>query len=174
MKLNIAYIILLTAFCHILRAQENQGIPANIDQLIYSLYDVISGEKGTQRDWNRFVNLFTPDARLIPSRYHQSLSEGAYRVLSPQEYVLSVGKRLDEQGFFEKEIFKKVEVYGSIAHVWSTYESYHSLEDKIPFARGINSMQLIHDGKRWYFLQIYWLGETTENPIPAHYLPVKN
>ena len=77
-------------------------------------------------------------------------------------------KKMD---FFEVEIHRVTEQYGSLVHLWSTYESYRTSEDEEPFARGINSIQAINDDGRWKILQIYWLGETPDNPIPDKYLP---
>jgi len=64
-----------------------------------------------------------------------------------------------------------VEEYGSLVHAWSTYESYFTKTDEKPFMRGINSIQLMNDGERWWIVSIYWLGETKDNPIPEKYLP---
>ena len=77
-----------------------------------------------------------------------------------------------KEGFFESELARRVEMYGSIAHVFSTYESRHAAGDK-PFARGINSFQLLNDGKRWWVVTIYWQAETPENPLPKEYLKSK-
>ncbi len=145
---------------------------SSIDNVMATLYSVISGEKGELRDWDRFKNLFVTDARLIPTIKNKEGKVG-YRIMSPSDYVKSAGKRLEEVGFHELEINRKTEEYGSLVHVWSTYESYHSKSEKVPFARGINSIQLMNDGNRWWILQIYWLGESVENPLPEQYLPIK-
>ena len=79
-----------------------------------------------------------------------------------------------KDGFFEREIARTVETYGNIAHVFSTYETFHSMSEKKPFMRGINSFQLLNDGKRWWVLTIYWQAETPENPIPKKYLKSRN
>ena len=71
------------------------------------------------------------------------------------------------------EIHRKTEEFGSLVHAWSTYESYRSKSNQKPFARGINSIQLINDGERWWIMQIYWLGEKEELPIPDEYLQKK-
>ena len=75
------------------------------------------------------------------------------------------------EGFHEREIARRSERFGRIVHVWTTYESLHSLSDAQPFARGINSIQLFHDGTRWWILSVYWQGEPPEAPIPTEYLP---
>ncbi len=143
---------------------------ASLDNILTALYASISGEKGEARDWDRFHYLFTEEARLIPSGKNK---EGVvnYRIMSPMEYVEGSGKRLEENGFFELEIHREVAEYGSLVHVFSTYESYRSKLDETPFARGINSIQLLNDGNRWWVMHIYWLGETEALLLPAKYLP---
>ncbi len=142
----------------------------NLENILDALYGVISGEKGEKRDWERFKYLFIKEARLIPSGKRQEGTVG-YRIMSPTDYVENSGKWLEENGFFETEISRKTEVYGSLVHVFSTYESRRSASDKEPFARGINSIQLLNDGERWWIVQIYWLGETEANQLPEEYLP---
>ena len=72
---------------------------------------------------------------------------------------------------FEVEINREEQHFGNITHVWSTYESRRSEKDEKPFARGINSIQLMNDGDRWWILNIYWTAESPEHPIPEKYLP---
>jgi len=141
-----------------------------LDSTLENLYGVISGEKGEARDWDLFRFLFHPDAKLIPSRKQE---DGTYkaRYMTAEEYVTGSGNYLVENGFFEKEIHKTVNSFGNITQVFSTYESYHSEADEKPFARGINSIQLLYDGNRWWIINIYWTQETVDNPIPKEYLP---
>lgn len=140
-----------------------------LDSILNSLYGVISGEKGEERDWELFKYIFHPDAKLIPSGKNKD-DEFSVRYLTTQHYIDLSGKWLVENGFYEKEINRTVDLFGNIAQVFSTYESYHSKEDTEPFMRGINSIQLFHDGKRWWIVNIYWMQETPENPIPQVYL----
>ena len=63
-----------------------------------------------------------------------------------------------------------MEKFGHIAHIFSTYESRRKADDPAPFARGINSFQLMNDGKRWWIVTIFWEAEGPDNPIPAEYL----
>ncbi|MEP1487367.1 MAG: hypothetical protein ABJL44_20075 [Algibacter sp.] len=141
-----------------------------LDKTIKTLYESISGEKGIERNWGEFKLLFKPGAKLIPSGKDK---KGLYQVkyMSPNDYIKSSGKWLKENGFFEKEIHRTVSSFGNIKHVFSTYEAFHSESDKHPFMRGINSIQLLNDGNRWWIINIYWTQETFENPIPKIYLP---
>ena len=142
----------------------------SIDNVIDALYGVISGDKGVERDWDRFRNLFIPEAKLVPSSKNKE-GKLVYRIMSPDDYINSSGRYLVENGFHEVEIHRVTEQYGSLLHLWSTYESYRQKSDTHPFMRGINSIQLIKQGEGWKIVQIYWLGETEDNALPAKYLP---
>jgi len=71
-------------------------------------------------------------------------------------------------------VARHTEIYGNIAHVFSTYEAFKTRDDKKPFMRGINSFQLLNDGKRWWVVNIFWQAETPDNPIPKKYLKSRN
>lgn len=141
-----------------------------LDSTLKTLYKVISGEKKVERNWKQFKFLFKPEAKLIASGKDKSDN---YRVhyMSPDDYIKSSGKWLVKNGFFEKEIFRKVDTFGSITQVFSTYEAFYSKSDDAPFMRGINSIQLLSDGKRWWIVNIYWAQESESYPIPKQYLP---
>jgi hypothetical protein len=147
----------------------NASDVASMDSIVAALYDVISGPAGKKRDWDRFRSLFIPGARLIPTGKRQS-GEIASRVTTVDGYATANSKFLEENGFFEKEVSRRTESFGNIAHVFSTYESRHKAEDAKPFARGINSIQLMNDGKRWWIVTVFWQGEGPDNPLPEKYL----
>jgi hypothetical protein len=67
--------------------------------------------------------------------------------LDPAIDVKKITVGLKENGFYEKEIGRRTEQLGNIAHDWSIYESRHNENDPEPFMRGINSIQLFNDGK---------------------------
>lgn len=145
----------------------------SLDAIMKAVYNVISGDAGQARDWDRFRLLFHKDARLIPSGKNAQTGVVGARALTPDDYVKRTEAPFAKEGFYETEKARRVDLYGNIAHVFSTYESRHSPKDEKPFARGINSFQLLNDGKRWWVVTIYWLGETPENPIPKEYLKSK-
>jgi len=147
----------------------NPSDVASVDSIVAALYDVISGPAGKKRDWDRMRSLFIPGARLIPTGKRQS-GEISSRVLTVEDYINGSSKALEEGGFFEKEIARRTELYGNIAHVFSTYDSRRKAEDPKPFARGINSIQLMNDGKRWWIVTVFWQGEGPDNPLPEKYL----
>ncbi len=142
---------------------------ASLDAIMKAVYDVISGDAGRARDWDRFRSLFHKDARLIPSGKNPQGVIGA-RVMTPEDYVKTSGPFLEKNGFHERELARHVDQYGNIAQVFSTYHAFKNAADKDPFMRGINSFQLLNDGKRWWVVTIYWQQESAENPIPKEFL----
>lgn len=142
----------------------------SVDAILGALYAVISGPAGEGRDWDRFRSLFAPGARLIPTSVRPDGGSVA-RVFTPEDYAQRAAEYLQQQGFFEREIARQEESFGNIAQVFSTYESRHAAEDAQPFARGINSIQLLRDGQRWWIVTIFWDSERPGNPIPTRYLP---
>jgi hypothetical protein len=141
----------------------------SLDAIIDALYDVISGPAGHKRDWDRMRSLFVPDARLIPTGPRQG---GGYatRVLSVDDYIRLSGAVLERDGFFEREIGRVTERYGNVVHAFSTYDSKRALEDEKPFMRGINSIQAVNDGTRWWIVTVLWEAERPDNPLPEKYL----
>jgi hypothetical protein len=150
-----------------------QGVPAaqpddvkSVDSLLAALYDVISGPAG-ERDWNRFRSLLMPNARLTSA---EKTADGAVRVRpsSVEDYVRLGGNYFLKNGFFEKPIVSRVETFGNVAQVFSSYESRHAPGEP-PFARGINSLQMLYDGKRWWVVNILWDEERPDNPLPTDF-----
>lgn len=144
----------------------------SLDAIIAALYDVISGPAGEKRDWDRMRSLFLPDARLIPTGPRQGGGHGA-RVLSVEDYISGAGPNLERNGFFEREIGRVTERYGNMVHLFSAYDSKRTESDEKPFMRGINSIQVVNDGTRWWIVTVLWEAERPDNPIPAKYLTSK-
>jgi len=152
------------------RSEPNPADVASIDAIITAAYDGISGAAGKKRDWDRERSLYYPGARLIPTAKPGANDDLAPQVLDVDGFIARVEPYFAEHGFFEKEIARRTEQFGRIAHAWSTYESRHDPSDPEPFMRGINSIQLFHDGTRWWILNIYWQQESAEHPVPEKYL----
>ncbi len=138
----------------------------SIESVTHALYQVISGPAGT-RDWTRFRALFADGARLIPIRVTASAICPA--VLTVEDYVTRAGASFQKSAFYESEVARRVETFGNIAHVFSTYESRHAPDEK-PFARGINSIQLVNEDGKWKVMTVLWDAERPGLSLPEKYL----
>ncbi|OGU54849.1 MAG: hypothetical protein A2V66_04575 [Ignavibacteria bacterium RBG_13_36_8] len=172
--ISVLFLSLITT-----KAQENNSTyvvdkndVSSIENIIYAVYDVISGPAGTERNWDRFRSLFYEGAKLT-AVFRDSTGDPYLFNLSVEDFVERAAPLYLKNGFFEKEIFGKTEQFNHIAHRFSTYETWRNLDDPEPFGRGINSFQFYNDGKRWWIQSIFWEYETEQDPIPLEYLPQK-
>lgn len=170
-----AMILVLLACCTALGQEQATPPPAarpadvkSIESTVAAVYDVISGPAGQKRDWNRFRGLFAPGARLIPL-VPQTPGGFAARVLSVEDYVVRTEPLFAKESFYEQEAGRRTEQWGHIAQVFSTYESRRAKGEK-PFMRGVNSIQLMNDGRRWWIVSVMWERESAEQPLPKKYL----
>src|SRR5882762_5183148 len=137
-----------------------------IDELVKALDNAVSGPADKDRTCLR--ELILPEGRLIP------MSKGADGKLAPK--VLTVDGWIDRVKARGKEVLSEhqvkysVDVYGQIAHLWTTYELHLSSDDKTTI-RGINSIQAVFDGTQWKVIEILWKAENQSEPVPQKYLP---
>ncbi len=168
--MRILFALLFSASTMIAHAQHTPPPDLKtIDSVIGSLYGVISGEAGQARDWDQFRNLFKPESRMIPTRKENDAL--TLRALTPEEYIQLFSTRVTT-GFYERELHRVVESYGTITHVFSTYETREKKDGPVT-NRGINSIQLFFDGTRYYVINIFWCAESMGWPLPAKYVDGK-
>jgi pimeloyl-ACP methyl ester carboxylesterase len=145
----------------------NRKDVSTIDGLVSALYESITFPAGEKPDLERFKTLFIPNApfiRIIP---------GGPNTMNLASFVSSFMDRVESgvlKSFYEAEISRRTQSFGSIAHVFSTYKKGMNAADSGSLGRGINSIQLFYDGKRWWASGITWEDERDDNLIPDQYL----
>src|SRR3954470_19783457 len=95
------------------------------EAIVNAYYEALSGPAGKKRDWNRFLSLFFPEARLLPAegRGHAGVMPMEF---TPQTYLYGTEPNMLEEGYLVKEVVKKSDGFGKVRHVWSTYEGRHA------------------------------------------------
>lgn len=157
-------LILFLAIPSFAVAQTNTDDTSSPTNITEAVLDVISGEKGEARNWDRFRNLFLPTAQLN-AVFHRADSSFV-RVTSLDDFIERAGTWYEDNGFTEYSIKSEVEEYGHIASVFQTYGSTFPGGTE----RGINSYQLVYDKGRWWVANLLWEGESEEYPLPEKYL----
>jgi len=163
-------LLLLIAIPALAQNNNYEADTKTVESTLSALYEVISGEPNQPRDWDRFRNLFKPEGRLIPTRKDES-GNLVIKALSPDEYVELFQSRIPT-GFFERELSRKIETFGTVTHVFSTYETRDKKEGPVT-NRGINSIQLFYDNNRYYIVNIFWCAESMGFELPKKYLSKK-
>jgi hypothetical protein len=141
---------------------------STLDGTIKALYAAVSGPAGP-RDWDKFKALF-PEKGILGAVLRAQ--DGTRRVveMTPDSYIERNKPAFERSAFYEGEIHRKAEQFGDIANVWSTYAARREPEGEV-FMRGINTIQMRFDGKRWWIVSLLWQAETADNPLPKQYLP---
>jgi hypothetical protein len=155
----MAIAVLLAAAAATVSQPANKADLAAIDRTIHAVYDVISGPPGQKRNFDRMRSLFAPGATM------KAIGPKGLRGGSVEDYITRNAAILEKEGFTERELGRRVEVWGNLATAWSAYDgrtangSFHE--------RGINSFQLVKVGGKWLVASILWQEETPQNPLPA-------
>ena len=165
-------VVCILFFVLIAKSQNNSnGYSANvhtIDSIVSSIYQVVSGAKGEARDWALHKTIFHPEGQIISNYVNE---KGEYQVLflSVDEYMEKYKDYFKNMNLYEKDSNRVIEINNNMAHVFSTFESYKSPHDSIPYKIGTASIQLYNDGNRWYVLNMYYKNETKKDKVPKKY-----
>ena len=132
---------------------------AGIDAAIRGVYDVISGPPGQKRDFDKMRAMFAPGATM------KAIGPKGLRGGTVEDYISRNSAILEKEGFTERELGRRVEIWGGLATAWSAYDgrtangSFHE--------RGINSFQLVKVDGKWLVASIVWQEETPQNLLPT-------
>jgi hypothetical protein len=144
----------------------------SLDAIVNALYASVSFEPGEEPQWRRFRSLFDPAALMVrvDARPERLPEEPSLRVSSIDEYIARTTAAIESgalQGFTERELTRRTEVFGDVASVFSSYERSAAQEVR----RGINSLSLVKRDERWLVISLCWTDETEQCPLPSRYLP---
>jgi hypothetical protein len=143
---------------------------ASIEAIVKASYETISGGVGVPRQWGRDESLFDPNVRFVAVQRGPKSGATIAMITTHQEFVDAADESTVKDGFTERELAHKIERYGNVATVLSSYEGKNASTGKV-VTRGVNIFQLYFDGKRWWILSMAWDEETPQNPIPPELLP---
>jgi hypothetical protein len=133
-------------------------IPIDIDAsspgaLVDTVYRFVSGRADEPRDWAAFHWLSVPDVRLM----FVTTVDGSVtlEMFDAESYERSRTPMLAATDFYERDVARRVERFGDMAHVWSEFEARHA-PDAQPFGRGVTSFQLVRRDDRWWIVTALW------------------
>jgi hypothetical protein len=146
---------------------------ASIDSILSALYASVSHGPDAEPDWDRLRGITLPVGMFIPPK---KPTEDIFTVLDVDAFQERVRKgaaamkaKGESTAFNEREVSRHTDCFGNVCQIFSTYEGRKLATDEKPFVRGINSIQLLKDGKRWWIASVVWDTERPDNPIPADY-----
>lgn len=135
----------------------------SINAIIDAYYDVISGSSTDPWQFERDRFIHSPNAVITKIDEngvvdsHSLEAEYVPFLLSPRE------------DFYEVELKRQVDRYGSMAQVWSAYEVRTDPQVSTNI-RGLNSIQLRYDSGRWWIDSWTTEMETSAKPLVKEFL----
>ena len=137
-----------------------------IDNLTSELYNAICFEVDGYPPVERLKELFIPTANMIRN------DADSPEMMTVDNFIKSYTERIADgtiKSFYEGELKHITEIFGTVAHRFSAYETKFDLENPEPFSIGINSIQYIKIGNNWKISSIVWNNQTETNKIPDKY-----
>jgi hypothetical protein len=140
----------------------------SIDAIITALYESISAPPGACSGARPRAP--RAGALMIPMRPPSVTKDGrgAAEILDVDGYEKSRAPFFAANSFYEVEIARREFHFGAMAHVLSVYEGRDAPNGTI-LKRGINSIQLFHDGARWWVASIMWDNERDGVALPEEF-----
>ncbi len=178
-SLPLAALALFLAGCHAppsaapappLQDAPRPGDVDSIDGLLRAFYEVVNIPPDAPRQWARDRSLYVPWIRFIATGTSSTTGRTEAEAWDHRKLVEET-EPLIRRGFREREIHRVTRRYGPIAHVDSTYETEYGLGPAARRSRGVNSLELYFDGRRWWIASVLWMSEDADHPIPAALLP---
>ncbi len=138
-----------------------------LDDTVKELYASISFTKGAKPNLAKMKSFFIAEARLVDN------NGGKPAVMTLVQFTAVYLERLRSglvMSFEEKEVSHVTEIFGKIAHRFSTYETRFDPSEKKPFRVGINSIQFVKARDRWLVASLVWNDQTEDLRIPRKYM----
>ncbi|HEY6148549.1 MAG TPA: hypothetical protein VIZ69_12655 [Thermoanaerobaculia bacterium] len=142
---------------------------ATVESIVAAYYSAMSHGPGKPPDFERLRGIVLYVGMIVPPKTSSENFTVSDVDALADRYQKGSGKD-SATGLIEREVARRIDCFGTVCHVFSTYEARHTESDARPFERGIRSMQLLRDGKRWWIASVTWDVEKPDNPIPAQYL----
>jgi hypothetical protein len=138
-----------------------------LDLLTADLYAAISFRPGQEPNLEKLKSIFLLPGRLINN------NAPAPVVWDVRDFSETYREQIASgavQSFMEEEITDRTELFGNVAHRFSTYQARFRGEPAEAVVRGINSIQFLKTENVWRVASILWNDETEGRPLPPEYL----
>jgi hypothetical protein len=138
-----------------------------IDLLTADLYASISFRPGETPDLERLASLFLLPGLLINNNGEEPVVWDVAAFSETYREQIAAGA---VHSFMEEEITDRTELFGNVAHRFSTYQARIRGGKTDAVLQGINSLQFLKTGGSWRVASILWNDEAEGRPIPEEYL----
>jgi hypothetical protein len=135
---------------------------AQLEKAMRDFYTVVCFPEGGNPDWDAMKAIFCPWARLT------RITPEGIDAMDMQGFIDMFSELIESgaiTGFYEVETNRRVEFFGSVAHVLSAYVTKCSPKATKALAQGLNSMQLIWMNGKWMISSLLWDEGSRKSPV---------
>jgi hypothetical protein len=143
-KLGVYFFVLMFAVSASGQSFEPYG--GNVPK---TFYDLISGDAGQKRDWDKLRRLFHKSAKIVLAGSNSNET----KTLSVEDYIKTLEMEIGKDGYWIAEIDNRTQETGKLMHVFSTFSVNKKLNE-VPISYGVVSFQLISEGNRCYIVSL--------------------
>jgi hypothetical protein len=144
----------------------SSDVKREIDRLTTAFFRAVSFEAGEQPRYDHLYELFIGNGLLIRNSGPAPEIANIAQFIEPRQQLLSSGELTH---FKEIELAEITEMFGTIAHRFSTYAKSGILNGKPFHARGMISTQFIFTPDGWRISAMAWDDESPQREIPERY-----
>jgi len=138
-----------------------------VNDVVESLYQSVSFGPGEEPDWDLLASLFFDNSVLAqPVRGSQEVE-----LWSLDHFIQSfkddlVTYEMQKTGFWERVAGMSCSSFGRVAHCDVVFEMRNDKESVEPLGRGLDGIQMVKTGGRWWITSIATEHERPDRPIP--------
>lgn len=141
-------------------------VERELDTLTGAFFRAVSFERGQRPNYAAIRALFVDDGRLIRNTGDAPEPASVREFIEARASSFASGEM---ERFSETEASAITELYGGVAHRWSTYDK-SGVRDGVAFqARGLISTQFVRTPEGWRMTSMAWDDERPGEPIPPRY-----
>lgn len=147
-------------------SQENTNDKQAIDALTAAFFRAVSFSKGDSPDYQSLYQIFIESGQFLKVSASSPEISSVSQFIEPRQRSVLAGELTS---FRESETAEITELFGNVAHRWSTYEK-SGVSNGLEFTgRGIISMQFIRTADGWRMSCMAWDDERSGLTIPERY-----
>jgi hypothetical protein len=137
-----------------------------LDGLMGRFLRAVSFQEREQPTYGELRDLFIDGARLIKNSSETPEISTVDEFIGPRQETVDAGELTS---FEEVEVAEITEVFGNVAHRFSTYEKHGEMNGAAIDARGAISTQFIRTPVGWRISSMAWDDERPGVALPARY-----
>lgn len=143
--------------------EEQETTKSILDELTRIFYNLFTNKDGKKPNVEGIHQLFIPEGLIIKNSGSAPEIYTLQQFIEPRIKLLTGGSLIN---FSEKEVTERTEIFGNIAHRFSTYHKSGVLAGKKFETTGMKTIQFIKTTAGWKISSLAWDDEREGLTIP--------